>query len=138
MHGKEGLRRNHARKPIIWLVPLCNPTRQYSGSDYSDTSNSLNKQAREIPVPFTIIQACMYNPFVLHCSLILHSVRIDSHRIYYMYIKILRLERYLYSCASIVHWPFSVFSNLQQMESSDHHAEPVLEKRFKRRIIMEV
>ena len=46
----------------------------------------------------------MDNPFVLHCSLILHSVRIDSHRIYYMYIKILRLERYLYSCASIVHW----------------------------------
>ena len=62
----------------------------------------------------------MDNPFVLHCSLILHSVRIDSHRIYYMYIKILRLERYLYSCASIV-----VFSNLQRMESSDHHVEPV-------------
>ena len=29
----------------------------YSGSDYSDTSNSLNMQAREIPVPFTIIHA---------------------------------------------------------------------------------
>ena len=40
-----------------WLVPLCLPTRQYSGSDYSDTSNSLNMQAREIPVPFTIIHA---------------------------------------------------------------------------------
>ena len=25
-----------------------------------------------------------------------------------MYIKILRLERYLYSCASIVHWPFNL------------------------------
>ena len=45
----------------------------------------------------------MDNPFVLHCSLIFHSVRIDSHRIY---IKILRLERYLYSCASIVHLPY--------------------------------
>ena len=32
-------------------------TRQYSGSDNSDTSNSLNMQAREIPVPYTIIHA---------------------------------------------------------------------------------
>ena len=36
---------------------IVSPTRQYSGSDYSDTSNSLNIQAREIPVPFTIIRA---------------------------------------------------------------------------------
>ena len=80
----------------------------------------------------------MDNPFVLHCSLVLHSVRIDSHRIYYMYIKILRLERYLYSSASIVHWPFNLKCLFKFAESSDHHAEPVLEKRFKRIIIMEV
>ena len=43
----------------------------------------------------------MDNPFALHCILILHSVRIDSHRI-------LRLERYLYSCATIFHWPFNL------------------------------
>ena len=36
---------------------IVSPTRQYSGSDYSDTNNSLNMQAREIPVPFTIIHA---------------------------------------------------------------------------------
>ena len=111
--------------------------RQYSGSDYSDTINSLNMQERDTGTVHYYI--CMDNPFVLHCSLILHSVRIDSHRIYYMYIKILRLERYLYSCASIhvVHWPFNL-KCLFKFATNGVIGSPVLEKRFKRRRRMEV
>ena len=39
----------------------------YSGSDYSDTSNSLKMQAREIPVLFTIIHAWI---ILLSCTVL--------------------------------------------------------------------
>ena len=67
------------------------------------------------------------------------SVYIDSHRIYYMYIKLnLRLEHYLYSCASIVHLPYCLVRFKVSLQICNEWSHRITDHRFSRSASKEV